>query len=233
MNGNLSVFLAFSAGVLSFLSPCVLPLIPSWLCIIGGSSMTSADPEQKPRPVAKTICFVLGFSAVFIIFSIIFSVTFILMGGVSKYITIAAGIIVIILGLNIIFDFISLLHFEKRFQLKNKPSGMIGSFIAGCAFGAGWTPCIGPVLTSILLLAGQSGGVLLAVIYLTFYSAGLGLPFILASFFFDIFIRLSKKFENYIPVIQRVSGVVLIVIGILIITGHFQLLSSITSSWHH
>jgi cytochrome c-type biogenesis protein len=235
MTENLSVFLAFGAGVLSFLSPCVLPLIPSYLCVIGGSPMTrtagAEDAEAAPRPVARTVSFILGFSTVFIVLSIVFSVTFNLMSGVSRWINVISGIIVIILGLNIIFNFFSFLNYEKRFHLKNKPRGIVGAFLAGGAFGAGWTPCIGPVLAGILILAASSGGIPRAALYLVFFSAGLGLPFLLASFFFSAFLKVSVKLRKYLPLIQRISGALLILIGILIITGRFRALSVLAAQW--
>jgi len=227
---NLSVFIAFGAGVLSFLSPCVLPLIPSYLCIIGASPL-DGNTESRPRPIARTIGFISGFSVVFIILSVIFSSTVMLMGGAFRYINLVSGIIVIILGLNIIFDFLSLLNYEKRFHLKNKPKGIIGAFLAGGAFGAGWTPCVGPVLAAILLLATSSGSVWRAVLYLVFYSAGLGLPFLLAAFFFSAFVRISAKLRTHLPLIQRISGVLLIVIGVLIIRGDYQAFNNLAAKW--
>jgi cytochrome c-type biogenesis protein len=231
MTENLSVFLAFSAGVLAFLSPCVLPLIPSWLFVIGGSPMTR-DNYKRPKPVIRTVSFIFGFSMVFIVLSIIFTVTFNLMSGLFRYINIAAGLIVIILGLNIIFNFFFFFYFEKRFNIKNILSGITGAFLLGAAFGAGWTPCIGPVLTGILILAAQSGGIPRAVIYLVFFSAGLGLPFIMAAFFLDVFIKLSKKIHKYLPLIQRICGVLLILTGVLIITGHYKEFSAFAARWH-
>ena len=233
MTENLSVFIAFGAGFLSFLSPCVLPLIPSWLCIIGGSPMTRAadsDTENMPRPVARTVSFIFGFTAVFVILSIIFSTTFSLMGS-FRYINLISGAVVIILGLNIIFNFLSFLNYEKRLHLKNKPKGIVGAFLAGGAFGAGWTPCIGPVLTGILVLAASSGGIPRAALYLLFYSAGLGFPFLLAAFFFNAFVKISAKLRAHLPLIQRISGALLIVIGVLIVTGHYQVLSVMAARW--
>jgi cytochrome c-type biogenesis protein len=154
-----------------------------------------------------------------------------LMNGIFRYISLISGIIVIILGLNIIFDFLSLLNYEKRFHLKNKPKGIIGAFLAGGAFGAGWTPCVGPVLAGILLLATNSGGVWRSVMYLIFYSAGLGLPFLFASFFFDAFVRISAKLRSHLPLIRRISGVLLIVIGVLIIRGDYKAFNNLTARW--
>jgi cytochrome c-type biogenesis protein len=153
------------------------------------------------------------------------------MGAIFKFINLISGIIVIILGLNTIFDFLSLLNYEKRFHLKNKPKGIVGAFLAGGAFGAGWTPCAGPVLAGILFLAAKSNSIPIAVIYLIFYSAGLGLPFLLASIFFNAFIKISGKLRTYIPLIRRVSGVLLIVIGILIIKGDYKTLNNMAAKW--
>jgi len=227
---NLSVFIAFGAGFLSFLSPCVLPLIPSYLCVIGGSPM-AGNTEYRPRPIARTVSFISGFSVVFIVLSIIFTTTITLMSGFFQYINLISGVVVIVLGLNIIFNFISLLNYEKRLHLKNKPKGIIGAFLAGSAFGAGWTPCIGPVLSGILLLAVNSGNIPLAVFYLVFYSAGLGLPFLLASLFFNAFVKISVKLRTHLLLIQRISGALLIVIGVLIITGHYKILYNLAAQW--
>jgi len=227
-----SILLTFTAGLLSFLSPCVLPLIPSYLSILGsagGIAVSSQENEGagKKRFVlfATSLCFVLGFTLIFIILSILISKTFLLMGGVSKYIRIAAGIIVIILGANLFFDFIKILNYEKRFKINNKPRGLAGAFIAGAAFGAGWTPCIGPILTGVLFLAGQSGKTGIAALYLALYSIGLGIPFLLSALFFDRFLVPAKWFQNKMQIIKKISAFVLIIIGVLILTDQFSALS--------
>jgi cytochrome c-type biogenesis protein len=234
MTDNLSILLAFAAGLLSFLSPCVLPLIPSYLCVIGGATEFSKTcGEFKPRLVMRTFSFILGFSAVFITLSVVLAVTFNLMGGFSRWLNWISGALVIVLGFNVIFDFLAFLNYEKRMHLQGAPRGMIGAFLAGGAFGAGWTPCVGPVLAGILLLAAQSGGIPKAVLYLAFYSVGLGLPFLLASAFFNAFVRASAKLRSHLPLIRRISGALLIVIGVLIVTGHFQALSAMTAKWQN
>jgi cytochrome c-type biogenesis protein len=241
MSANLSVLIAFGAGLLSFLSPCVLPLIPSYLCVIGGTPLAGvSEPnrEFRLRLMAGTVSFIVGFSAVFIVLSILLAATFSLMGGVSRWISRISGAVVIILGLNIIFDFISFLNYEKRPRLAGPPKGIAGAFLAGAAFGAGWTPCVGPVLSGILLLAASappggdaSGGIPRAALYLVCYSAGLGLPFLLASAFFSAFLRVSVKLRARLPLIRRISGVLLIGIGVLIITGRYQALNAVTAGW--
>ena len=241
MTGEFSLVLIFFAGLLSFLSPCVLPLIPSYLSILGG-----AGPGENRRLIWIAAGFVMGFSAVFITFGILISATFFLMGGISAYINIASGIIVIILGLNLIFDFLSFLNHEKRpflhklnFRGKQTHQGGHGTtghgagvaFIAGAAFGTGWTPCIGPVLAGILLIAGQSGQTLKAAFYLALYSAGLALPFLLAAVFFDFFMKGAVRFRSHLRLIQRVSGILLILMGTMILLGQYSALSEVVENW--
>jgi cytochrome c-type biogenesis protein len=214
----------------------VLPLIPSYLCILGGAPLSDASGtggEYRPRLIIQTAGFILGFSAVFITLSVVFAAAFTLMGGVSRYINWISGGLVIVLGLNIIFDFIRFLNYEKRFHLAHSPRGIIGAFTVGAAFGAGWTPCVGPVLGGILLLAAQSGGIPRAVLYLVFYSAGLGLPFLGASLFFSFFVKASAKLRSHLPLIRRISGVLMVCIGVLIITGRFQALNALAARWQN
>ena len=237
MTADLSLFLAFSAGLLSFLSPCVLPLIPSYLSILGGAGIGGPTTDSpRPRLLRSGIFraaagFVLGFSAVFITLGILVSATFSLMGGVMRYINWAAGIIVIVLGLNVMFDFLSFLNYEKRpllglwQQSLRRLGGIPVAFIAGAAFGAGWTPCIGPILMSILLMAGQSGKTATAVLYLAVYSAGLALPFLLAALFFDSFLKHASRLRSRLPLIRRISGILLVIIGTMILFGRYSTLN--------
>jgi len=232
---ELPLLLVFIAGILSFLSPCVLPLIPSYISILGGVGLKaketpgSSETSSRPKIIFTSLCFILGFSTVFITFGILASATFLLMGGILTYLTWAAGIIVILLGLNIFFDFLSFVNIEKRpffeKRMRSQKAGLITAFIAGAAFALGWTPCIGPILTSILFLAGQSGMAALAASYLALYSAGLALPFLLAAVFFDKFVKFGPRFRSAMPLIKRLSGVILVVIGITIISGNFSALN--------
>jgi cytochrome c-type biogenesis protein len=243
MAEELSVFIVFIAGLLSFLSPCVLPLIPSYLFLIGSSPEVNVLKKKKnddeddlkdtdcsknkksmPRPIAGTVSFVLGFTVVFTVLSIVFSVFFNLAGGITFYLNIISGIIVIVLGLNVIFDFLAFLNFEKRFNLKNRPKGIIGAFLLGCAFSAGWIPCVGPVLTSILLLAANRE-IWISILYLLIFSIGLGLPFILASIAYNTFLRFSKKISKYLPLIKKICGILLVITGVLILSGQYQKLN--------
>jgi len=227
---SFSLILVFTAGLLSFLSPCMLPLIPSYLSILGGFG---TDKETKGsarfRLIFSAAGFVLGFSVVFISLGILVSRTFFLMGGLSRYINRAAGIIVIVLGLNVIFDFIKFVNYEKRPFLQKwmKPGirGTLASIIAGAAFGTGWTPCIGPILTGVLLMAAQGGKTGLAVFYLAVYSAGLAVPFLLAALFLDFFMERGSALRKHLPLIRRISGILLIIIGLMILAGRFSALN--------
>jgi len=227
MTEGLSLIVVYAAGLLSFLSPCVLPLIPSYLSILGGLGIEKEN--NKNRLIFSAAGFALGFSAVFIALGILVSKTFLLMGGVSVYINRVAGIIVIVLGLNVIFDFIKFVNYEKRPFLqkwmKKGIRGMFAAFLAGAAFGAGWTPCVGPILASVLLMAGQSGKTGTAVFYLAVYSAGLAVPFLLAALFLDFFLKRGSALRKHLPLIRRVSGILLIIIGLMILAGKYSALN--------
>lgn len=254
MSQDISLVLVFAAGLFSFFSPCVLPLLPSYFGILGGLCLGRTGPggetansgegapggnnsQNRFALVRGAAAFVLGFGAVFITLGILVSATFSLMGGALKYINRAAGLVVIVLGLNVIFDFLSFLNYEKRPFLKalaNPPRRarfIPAAFIAGAAFGAGWTPCIGPVLTAILLMAGQTGKTGIAAFYLALYSAGLALPFLLAALFFDFFLKHAAKFRSRLPLIRRICGILLVIIGISILTGRYSALNVVIQKW--
>jgi len=230
MTDSLNIGISFIAGVLTFLSPCVLPLIPSYIAIMGGTTLQDLnDPSRKKFSAFKnTIFFVTGFSIVFVALGVLFTATFDLLSGLSQLINIiniAAGAIVILLGLHFIFDFWKILDLEKRFHLKGKPTGVAGSLLCGLAFGAGWSPCVGPILGSILLMAGTTGKLVQGVFLLFVFSAGLGLPFLLTSLFFSYALKQFNKLKPHLPTIQKISGAFLITIGILILLGRLQKLN--------
>jgi cytochrome c-type biogenesis protein len=228
MTQNLNLLLAFLAGLLSFLSPCVLPLIPSYLSLIGGAAFEERrrDSRSGRWPVfLRTLLFVGGFSAVFIALGVLFSSVGGLLGGVSRAVNLAAGSLVVLLGLNFIFNFWKFLSFEKKVHLSSAPRGLVGSLVLGMAFGAGWTPCVGPILASILFLAGTGGQVLQGTALLSVYSVGLGLPFLLAGLFFSQFMRQKERFKAHFRALRIASGSFLVFIGLLILSGRLQRLN--------
>jgi cytochrome c-type biogenesis protein len=256
MDNNISIITAFFAGLLSFVSPCVLPLLSTYLVFISGSGAPVvtevSDSEKKISErrinlIISTLFFVLGFSVVFIVLSIALYSFIFFLGGVNKILNSIAGGIVIVLGLNILFNFIPFLKYDDSGERcetctpkhsilgsgnksivhpERRPKGFLGSFIVGLAFGAGWTPCVGAFLGSILLMASQSETMALAIVFLIVYSAGLGLPFIIASFFWDTVIQYIYKIRPAMTAIRIISGIFLVVIGALMAAGRFFLLNS-------
>lgn len=217
---NINLAIAFTAGIVSFFSPCILPLVPSYLSYMGGISYKElVENKRKKGLFFNSLFFVLGFSLIFVILGITFSGFGSFFSGASRWINIIAGSIVIIMGLNFIFNFIKILNMEKRFQFKKRPGGMIGSVLLGMAFAAGWTPCIGPILSSIIFLAGSSGNVVWGAILLAVYSLGLGLPFILGGLFFSAFQKQMTRIKTKLDKIRIFSGIFLIFIGVLILSG--------------
>jgi len=178
--------------------------------------------NQRWQIVLRTLLFVTGFSIVFVALGVVFSGSGMLFSNTGIVVNIVAGAIVVVLGLNIIFDFWKILNVERRIQLRSRPAGHVGAILIGMAFGAGWTPCIGPILAGILFLAGTSGSVGTGVAYLAAFSVGLGIPFILAGVFFSRIAALLGRIRKYLPIIKILSGIVLIVIGVLIAFGRLQ-----------
>ena len=224
MTENLNVLIAFAAGVLSFLSPCILPLIPSYLSLVAGVSYEelSEGKTGRMRVFLRTLLFVVGFSIIFILLGVLFSGTGGFLSGASRILNIVAGSLVILLGLNFIFNFLKFLTVERRVHMSAKPVGTLGSVLLGMAFGAGWTPCVGPILASILFLAGSSGRVLQGSLLLAFYSLGLGVPFLLAGLFFAQFLKQRDRLRAHFKTLRIVSGAFLVFIGLLILLGRLQ-----------
>ncbi len=221
MTENLNFAIAFLAGIISFISPCILPVIPSYLSFIGGITYNELIDKNISRwgIFIKTLFFISGFSVIFIVLGVVFSGVITAFGGASRIIDMIAGTIVIVLGLNYIFDFFKILNMEKKFHFKKRPRGAVGSMLLGMAFGAGWTPCIGPILASILFLAGTSGQGTQGTVLLAFYSAGLGIPFLLAGLFFSSYQNRMEKLKQHFHKIKIGSGVFLLIIGVLIFFG--------------
>ena len=217
------LFIAFSAGLISFLSPCVLPLIPGYISFVSGQSLNELL-ESKKINLLPLILFSLGFSFVFIIFGATASVLgkFLLQN--SQQLRIVAGIIIIIFSLQLLGIFnINFLNLEKKIYTK-KSSNIWFSFIVGMAFGFGWTPCIGPILGSILALASTEDTILRAIILLSFYSLGLAIPFVLSGYLIQRFLVFSGNFKKNIKLVSKIGGITLLITGVLILTNKLQIL---------
>ena len=225
---DISIFIAFSAGFLSFVSPCVLPLIPSYITYITGVSFKDlADAETRTKlrwaTASHSLLFIMGFSTIFILMGA--SATYLgqLLTRYQYWIMKAGGVLIIILGvyftgiINLPF-----LQMERRFELRKKPLGYVGSFLVGIIFAAGWTPCVGPILSTILLYASTSKSFTTGVVLLAFYSMGLGVPFFLSSLAINSFLSAFERIKRYMRVITIVSGLFLIGMGILLLTDTFQ-----------
>jgi len=227
MNINLNIFLSFGAGLLAFLSPCVLPVIPSYLTFISGVTVKDLRQSRyKRRDVfLRTLAFVAGFLLLFSLVGVLVFGTFYSLGGSLQFLDIAAGIIVIVLGMNFIFNFLKILNLEKRLELQHRPTSLVGAFVVGMAFGAGWTPCIGPLLQGIFLLTAATETSFVGVINLVFFSLGLGLPFLAMSLFFPALIGRLNRLKASMRFIRVGSGVFLVGIGLLILSGRIQTLT--------
>jgi len=219
----IELFIAFGAGLISFLSPCVLPLIPGYISFISGASLNELL-EKKKINLIPLILFTLGFSFVFIMFGAAASYLGQVLLQNSQTLRIIAGLVIIIFSLQLIgFINISFLNFEKKVYTKRN-NNIWFSFIVGMAFAFGWTPCIGPILGSILALASTEETIFKAIILLSFYSLGLAIPFILSGYLMQRFLMFSKNFRKNINLVSRIGGVILLITGILILTNQLQVL---------
>jgi len=218
---GLGLFVAFAAGLLSFLSPCVLPLVPSYVGFLTGMTLPELSDRRRVAAV-HALLFVLGFSLVFVLLG----ATATALGGALKYyqtwIARIGGVLVILFGLVCLGLLrIGPLEQERRVQFQHKPLGYLGSALVGMAFGAGWTPCIGPVLGAILSLAATSDSVSRGMLLLGVYSAGLAVPFLLAAVAVESFLDWFQRFRRYLPWVMRVCGILLVLVGVLMVTGQF------------
>ena len=229
---NISLVAAFSAGLLSFVSPCVLPLVPSYISYITGLSieqLTDATVRSKFKKsiIVNALLFIAGFTAVFVSFGA--SASFIGQALITyqDHIRRIGGILIIIFGLYLLGVLnISFLKMEHRFQFRSRPVGYVGSFLIGVAFAAGWTPCVGPVLGTILLYASTTDSMLNGVLLLTSYSLGLGLPLFLTALGVDRFLAYFKQARLYLWGVSTVSGVLLIIVGVMIYANTLTMITS-------
>jgi cytochrome c-type biogenesis protein len=240
MGQSLGVLVAFSAGMFSFLSPCVLPLFPSYLSFITGMSVTDLTADlgtaARRRILLHALAFVLGFGVVFVALGASFSVAGQLLLDYRDWIRRIGGALIVLFGLYIAGVLrIAFFGRTQQWQIREKPAGYLGSFLVGVTFAIGWTPCVGPILGAILSLAGTAETVGRGVGLLVAYSAGLGLPFILSAMALGSFLRFFKRYRPFIPIMERTAGVILVVVGVLVFTNHYVVLNawaiSLTPEW--
>jgi cytochrome c-type biogenesis protein len=233
---TLGLAVAFMAGVFSFLSPCVLPLIPSYATFITGMSLDELTAGERTRArravLVHGLLFVGGFTLVFLALGA--SATFLgsLLRVYSEWVGRVGGVVLLAFGLYLL----GLLRLpgagrEWRVHLSDKPVGYMGTLLVGIAFGAGWTPCIGPVLGGILTLAATSGSVGEGMGLLAVYSAGLAIPFLVATLLLERFLGFFRRYRGLLPWVSRASGVLLLAVGLLLVTGSFTTLSSLLARW--
>ncbi len=223
---------AFIAGLLSFLSPCVLPLVPGYVSLISGTGVESiAQDRRHLRTVmVNSITFIIGFSIVFILLGAGATAVGQLVGRFRRDLTLIAGIIIIIFGLHLTGLLkIKALYADKRLHDVKSSSSPLGAFVVGFAFAFGWTPCIGPILAGILTLAAAEETVTKGMLLLAVYSAGLAVPFLLTSLGVDRFLAFYARFRRHLHAVEVASGVLLIVLGALVLTGRFTVLSGYLS----
>ena len=226
---NISIGAAFLAGIISFLSPCVLPLVPGYISFLSGVSLEELKNKENTSIIRRagilSVFFVVGFSAVFIALGA--SATYI--GQIlSEHLVVLskiAGIIIVVLGLHLIGLFkIKALYSEKKIHIKKFNPGIFGALLIGVAFAFGWTPCIGPMLAGILTLAATKNTMIEGMVLLGFYSLGLGIPFIITGFAIGLFMKFFEKYKKFIRWGEIIAGVLLIAIGILIFTNNLGVL---------
>lgn len=224
---DVNAFIAFFAGVVSFFSPCVLPLVPSYLIFLSGATISSfgdlAQPKHKKAVVIHSCSFIVGFSLVFIALGVSSS----LLGGLliqyQQWILRIGGLLLVIMGLNSLNIIkIPFLNREKMIHLSERPIGLLGSFAIGITFSLGWTPCIGPVLSSILIIASTTNAIAKGIWLLALYSLGLAVPFFVAALLVDRLLHLLQKHGYIMKYSSMVVGLMLVVIGILLMTEYFS-----------
>ncbi|HEV8343328.1 MAG TPA: cytochrome c biogenesis protein CcdA [Candidatus Binatia bacterium] len=229
---DLNIFVAFTAGLFSFLSPCVLPLIPSYLSFVSGVSLEEMRASQvesrvRWRVTSNSLAFILGFSLVFISFGVSASFLGSLFLGYRTFIRIVGGIFITLVGIYLIGVFkIPLLDRYLQFHLKDKPAGYLGSVLVGITFAVAWTPCVGPILGAILTLAGTTAEVQRGVALLAAYAAGLAAPFFISALAVNSFFQFSQAFRRYIRAVHIGGGVLLVIVGILLMTNYMTALNT-------
>lgn len=220
-----TLFVAFSAGLLSFLSPCVLPLVPSYITFITGLSLENVTQARRTA-IVHSLFFVLGFSIIFVALGAAATMLGQMLLAYRDWIARAGGVLIILLGLWMLGALrIDALQRERRFQLSDKPIGYLGTVLVGITFGAGWTPCLGPTLGAILSIAGIQAELGKGITLLSAYSLGLAVPFVLSAVALERFFRFFERFRKQLGTVNRIAGLLLILVGVMMLTGWFQKLA--------
>ncbi len=228
MGMDITFYGTFLAGIISFLSPCILPIIPPYICFLAGMSLDQVTAEGKSFNVGRKImlsalAFVFGFATVFIMLGASASFlgqTLVDYFDILKYL---AGATIILMGLHFLGIFrISMLYKQAKVEVQRKPAGIGGAYLVGLAFAFGWTPCVGPVLASILFVAGAEESAAQGALLLAVYSAGIGIPFLLAAGFAGPFVTFMQKFSKHMSKVEKIMGIMLVLTGIAIMTGYMQ-----------
>ena len=226
---------AFIAGLLSFLSPCVLPLIPSYITYITGLSFADLQAEHpshivRQKAILHSIAFILGFTVVFVLLGVSATFAGSFLQSNTMLIRKLGGVFIILFGVHVTGLFpMKFLMGEKRISIRHKPAGYAGSFLVGLVFAAGWTPCIGPILAAILTLAAAEENIYNGIVLLLLYSLGLGIPFLLSSLAMHQFLSLFNRFKKYIRTFEIITGLFLIVLGALLFSNWLSRLSGYTT----
>ena len=228
MGMDITLFGAFVAGIISFISPCILPIIPPYLCFLAGLSLDQVTGKKETsgagsKVFISALAFVFGFSLVFILMGASASYLGQMLSDYFDWLSIIAGVIIIIMGLHFLGVFkIALLYKQAKVEVEKKPAGIGGSFLMGLAFAFGWTPCVGPVLSAILFMAGAEDSALRGATLLGAYAMGIGIPFLLAAAFAGPFVGFMRRFSKHLGTVEKIMGAMLVVTGIMIITGMMQ-----------
>ena len=229
----MSLGLAFTAGLVSFLSPCVVPLVPSYLTFVTGMSLDELTAgegraDQRARTMLHATLFVLGFSIVFVSLGAVATALGAAIGRSLVWLERIGGVVIMIFGAQLlgVLRLHALLR-ERRVHVAQKPVGLLGSFVVGVAFGAGWTPCVGPVLATILLYAGTTGSVARGTLLLVAYALGLGLPFLIAAYGLGRFLSRSRVLTHWLRPLELLSGAALVFVGLALATGRFRMLTGV------
>ncbi|MBN2057836.1 MAG: sulfite exporter TauE/SafE family protein [Candidatus Saganbacteria bacterium] len=225
MNQNISLFIAFGGGVLAFFSPCFLPLVPAYLVYITGLSFEEVK-NVRLKTIIHSLLFIAGFTFIFTLLGSAAGLLGDLLFNLCDLLRVLGGGFLILLGFYLIGLLkLPFLDIERKMTLAAKPSGYLGTFIVGMVFALGWSPCVGPVLAGILTLAAQSGMAGQGALLLVAFSLGLGLPLFLASLAVDHFISLLKQLQDRLPLIHRIAGVFLVIVGLLLAADYFKIIS--------